>query len=139
MLQLMYVMMVVASISTTAIEAQEVQTEPIVIEVPQETESQQELEHLGKFRITHYCGCRVCNGKWAGQPTASGTYCEAGRTIAVYKKQIPLGSKVMIDGHEYTAEDTGSAIKTNCIDIYVDDHNKAKQLGVYYTDVYLIK
>ena len=31
---------------------------------------------------------------------------------------IPLGSKVLINGHEYVAEDVGGAVKGDVIDIY---------------------
>lgn len=103
------------------------------------TAEAQETEYLGQFRITHYCDCQICNGKWTGQPTAAGTDYVEGRTVAVHEPQIPLGSKVLIGGHEYTAEDTGSGIEQNCIDIYVSSHQEARGLGVYYTDVYLIK
>ena len=103
------------------------------------TAKAQETEYLGQFRITHYCSCRICNGKWTGYPTAAGTDYVEGRTVAVYGPQIPLGSKVLVGGHEYTAEDTGSKIKQNCIDIFVSRHQEALELGVYYSDVYLIK
>ena len=91
---------------------------------------------LGRFKITHYCSCFYCTGAWGGTHTASGTVPTAGRTIAVDPKVIPLGSQVIINGHVYTAEDTGSAIKGNVIDIYVNDHSTALAYGVYYTDVY---
>ena len=39
----------------------------------------------------------------------------------------------------YVAEDCGSAIKSNKIDIYVDDHQKALDLGVDYFEVFLPK
>lgn len=93
--------------------------------------------YLGNFRITHYCNCALCCGRWAGGPTASGAMPVAGRTIAVDRNVIPLGSQVVIDGHTYVAEDTGSAIIGNRIDIYVDNHALALRLGMYYTDVYL--
>ena len=32
-----------------------------------------------------------------------------------------------------------TAIKTNCIDIYVATHAEGEAKGVYYTDVYLIQ
>ena len=93
---------------------------------------------LGRFKITHYCPCYICTGGW-GNNTASGTRPTAGRTIAVDRKVIPLGSKVEINGHVYIAEDTGGAIRGNKIDIFVNDHATALAYGVYYTDVYLIK
>lgn len=98
-----------------------------------------EKVNLGKFKITHYCGCKQCNGKWTGYPTHSGRYPEDGVTIAVDNSQIPFGTWVDIDGHAYRADDTGAAIKRNCIDIYVSSHEVALKKGVYYTDVYMMR
>jgi 3D (Asp-Asp-Asp) domain-containing protein len=90
------------------------------------------------FRLTAYCNCSKCCGKWAGGATASGTLPKAGRTIAVDTKVIPFGTKVVINGHTYTAEDTGSAIKGNRIDVYFDSHSEALQFGVKYADVQIV-
>lgn len=97
-------------------------------------------KNKGLFRITAYCSCEKCCGKWAvlngGGYTASGTKVEEGRTIAVFKNQIPFGTEVHIEGMgTYIAEDTGSAIKENCIDVYFDSHEEAKQFGVQYRNV----
>lgn len=91
--------------------------------------------HSGTFKITAYCGCRKCNGRWYGQPTASGTDYVEGHTIAVDKHQISLGTKVTVDGHEYVAEDTGKNINWDCIDIYFEDHQEALDFGVKYMEV----
>lgn len=95
----------------------------------------------GSFNITYYCAEQyphICN---AGPPykTASGTVVTAGRTIAVDPDVIPLGTKVLINGHLYVAEDTGGAIKGNRIDIAVATHQEALDLGrdaftVYYAN-----
>ena len=87
------------------------------------------------MRITAYCGCRRCNGKWYGYPTASGTGYEEGRTIAVDRHQIPFGTHVWINGHEYIAEDTGKNIGWDCIDIFFEDHNEASDFGIRYMEV----
>lgn len=97
-------------------------------------------QNKGKFRITAYCACEKCCGKWAvangGGITASGTRVKEGRTIAVYKSQIPFGTEVYIEGMgTYIAEDTGSAIKENCIDVYFDSHEEAWNFGVKYLNV----
>ena len=43
---------------------------------------------------------------------------------------IPLGTKLYIDGFGYrVAEDTGGAVKSNKIDINVETHEEALQLG----------
>lgn len=92
------------------------------------------------FRITAYCSCEKCCGKWAvingGGITASGTKVKEGRTIAVCKSQIPFGTEVYIEGMGiYIAEDTGSAIKENCIDVYFDSHEEAWNFGVKHLNV----
>lgn len=89
-------------------------------------------DYAGKFTITHYCGCRSCNGKWYGYPSASGIAMKQGRTIAVDPTVIPLGTKVVIDGVVYVAEDTGTDIKGNRIDIFIADHDEALDLGIKY-------
>lgn len=93
---------------------------------------------LGNFKITAYCNCSKCCGKWAGGPTASGTTPTAGRTIAVDPRVIPLGSKVKIGGRTYVAEDTGGAIKGNRIDMYFGSHSEALRWGVQYKNVSLV-
>lgn len=101
----------------------------------QKKKEQKQTENLwntARFKITHYCSCSICNGKWTGQPTASGTMPVEGRTIAVDPRIIPLGTKVYIDDKEYVAEDTGSKIKGYVIDYYVGDHNRAQRMGVKY-------
>ena len=94
-------------------------------------------ESLGTFKVTAYCPCRICCGKWAGGKTASGTYPKAGRTVAVDRNVIAMGSVLYIDGVEYIAEDTGSAIKGNRIDIFFNDHQEALNFGVQHKEVYL--
>ena len=92
----------------------------------------------GKFKISAYCHCSKCCGKSNGI-TATGTKVTANRTIAVDPKVIPLGSKVIIDGQTYVAEDTGGNIKGNKIDIYFSTHQEALNWGIRYKDVEVIK
>lgn len=89
-------------------------------------------QSIGECRITHYCSCAKCCGKSDGI-TASGALVEEGRTVAVDSCIIPLGSEVLINGQVYIAEDTGA--KGNHVDIYVNSHEKAIQMGTYKTEV----
>ena len=77
---------------------------------------------------TAYCPCVKCCGKNDGI-TATGTKATAGRTIAVDPRVIPYGSKVIINGNTYIAEDCGGAIKSNRIDIFFDTHQEAREWG----------
>ena len=95
--------------------------------------------YLDNFKITAYCACSKCCGKWADGYTATGTIATEGRTIAVDPDVIPLGSIVNIDGNNYVAEDVGGAIKENRVDIFFKSHQDALNWGVQYHDVYLVE
>ena len=86
---------------------------------------------IGNATITYYCiepYPHICNDGTA-DTTATGTKPMPGRTIAVDPSRIPLGSHVIIDGHEYIAEDTGGAIDSLDIDIVVATHAEALRKG----------
>jgi len=100
-------------------------------------EATQTLISLGSFECTAYCSCSYCCGEGGGHTTASGTTPTVGRTIAVDSSIIPLGTTVVINGHEYVAEDTGSAVRGNVIDIYFDSHESALQWGRQTLEVYI--
>ena len=107
------------------------ETEPEIITDVEEWES------LGRFKLTYYCPCRKCNGKWAGKATASGEPLKPGTTIAVDPRVIPLGTRVRIGEHEFIAQDTGSGIKGNRIDICLEDHSECLRAGVQYSEVHV--
>lgn len=117
-----------------AVAGEDVQVgEPIAVS------SSASLKPLGKFRITHYCACSICCGAYSNGYTATGTRATTNRTIAVNPSQIPYGSKVVINGQVFVAEDCGGAIVDNCIDVYVATHSEGLTKGTYYTDVYLLQ
>lgn len=85
------------------------------------------------FKVTAYCSCAKCCGKTTGI-TASGTKATAGRTIAT-SGQFAFGTKLIINGQEYTVEDRGGAIQGNRIDVYMNSHSEALAWGVKYLPV----
>ena len=105
-------------------------------------------DHLGEFKLTAYCGCEKCCGKW-GQDrptdengdlivyTANQTVAKEGITIAADTNIFPFGTILIIDGHEYTVQDRGKAITGNHIDIYFESHEEAVQFGVQYKDIFM--
>lgn len=104
-----------------------------------DTQITQNFKNLGSFRLSFYCTCEKCCGAYATGLTKSGTTVTEGRTIAVDPKVIPLGSRVYIDGYGvFIAEDIGSAIKENKIDIAVGNHEQALKLGIDEATVYLV-
>ena len=88
-----------------------------------------------KSKLTAYTAGPESTGKTPSHPqygiTFSGKKATEGRTIAVDPKVIPLGTTVYIEGIGYrTAEDTGSAIKGNRIDVFMNDVKEALKFGV---------
>ena len=85
------------------------------------------------FKVTAYCSCAKCCGKTSGY-TASGAKATANHTVAA-SSQFAFGTKLIINGKEYTVEDRGGAITGNKIDIYMNSHAEALAWGVKYLPV----
>lgn len=98
---------------------------------------------LGEFKLTAYCSCAKCCGKWAyNRPNgiiygAIGEELKEDYSIAVDPRVIPYRSEVIINGKIYKAQDCGGAIKGNRIDVYFKDHNDALEFGVQYAEVFM--
>lgn len=90
------------------------------------------------FLLTAYCPCHECSEGY-GTNTATGVKARARHTIAVDPKVIKYGTKVIIDGVEYNAEDCGGKVKGNHIDIYFNTHEEVERFGVKYKKVRIIK
>lgn len=89
---------------------------------------------LNNVTLTAYSAGVASTGKDEDHPqygvTSSGTTVTEGRTIAVDKSIIPMGWWVYIEGIGFRrAEDTGSAIKGNKIDVYFDSTAYANKFG----------
>lgn len=90
------------------------------------------------FKVTAYCPCEECSCGY-GRQTATGHTATSGHTIAVDPTVIKYGTHVKINGVEYVAEDCGSAVKGNTIDIFFDTHEETEQFGVQYLKVEVMK
>lgn len=104
---------------------------------PEPTQLRLQRTYLGVYRVTAYCPCETCCGEWADGITATGTTAQQGITIAVDPQIIPYGTRVTIDGHTYTAQDCGGAIKGKRIDVFFDRHEDAQAFGVQYHKIYV--
>lgn len=112
-----------------------------------------EYKSVYEVSATAYCLCKKCCGKSPSSPnygmTASGLKIVPGtgvKAIAVDTSLIPLGSKVYVEGlngawdYGYaTAADTGSAIKNNKIDLYMDTHSECLSWGRKTVKVYVVE
>ena len=98
---------------------------------------------IENVKVSHYDCCMECCGKTDGI-TASGIKATPGVTVAVDPSVIPLGSDVLVDYGDgvlnyYRADDTGSAIKGDKLDLCVESHHEAIQLGVRMATVYWVE
>lgn len=77
------------------------------------------------------------NGKWNNLTYMGGTVRKG--VAAVDPSVIPMGSRLWIEGYgEAIAEDQGSAIKGNRIDLAFDDRQQALDYGIQPTKVYVL-
>ncbi len=107
--------------------------------IPSIMEGGLELTYLGEFEYTGYDACVACCGQYAkNRPVVNGreiVYTASGEiasnlTVAVDPNVIPLGSLLYLEGYGVRiAQDTGSAVKGNVIDIYFDNHEDAWDVG----------
>lgn len=111
-----------------------------------------EYEKVIQVKATAYCLCKKCCGKSPDNPgygrTASGLKIVPGtgmKVIAVDTNVVSLGTKVFVEGlngagnYGYAvAADTGSAIKNNKIDLYMDTHEQALAWGVKNVNLYIL-
>ena len=93
--------------------------------------------NLGVYKVTAYCSCAKCCGKTNGI-TASGKKATANHTVAA-PASFAIGTKLLINGKEYTVEDRGGAITGNKIDVYMNSHAEALAWGVKYLTVQVVK
>jgi len=108
-------------------EAEEVE-EPVP-EAPQ-------MEYLGDFTISGYCGCSTCCGSWAGGPCADGSYPVEGYTCAM--GGMDFGTVLYIDGvGERTVCDRGTDY--GWVDLYFDSHDSALAWGLQTRAVYIVR
>lgn len=94
------------------------------------------IKSLGVYEWTAYCPCMECCGKTDGI-TASGVKAVEGVTIAADTSILPFETTVIMDGHEYTVQDIGGAIKGNRIDLYFDSHQDALDFGRQWKEIYI--
>ena len=105
-----------------------------------ETKTVRVGESLGTVTTSGYCNCSICCGQWSGGPTASGVYPTANHTLAVYANHpfVPMGTKVIMNGTEYTVEDTGNFARYGVqFDVYYDSHIAASFHGHKQWECYL--
>ena len=114
----------------------------IISAIPINTEARTiscyKLVNMGEFKLTAYCPCETCS-QGHGYKTSTDKIAKEGKTIAVDPDVISYGSKVLIGDTVYIAEDCGTDVKGDHIDIFMEDHEATKKFGVKYTHVDIIQ
>ena len=116
-------------------------TQPTTVETSSKIVTTTQSKLIGRFKITVYCACSKCCGKYAyNRPVdangnvivkgASGRVLIPYYSIATDPRVIPSGTEVVINGKVYRADDKGGAVKGNVIDIYAGlNHDEAMQFA----------
>lgn len=107
--------------------------DPAEVIIEQAQEDDGHWVPLGEYKLTFYCNCRKCCGKWSGGPTASGTMPVQGRTVAC--GSLPLGTHIIIEGMgEFVVEDRG--VRGRHIDVFMNSHSECLRNGVKHAEVF---
>ncbi len=93
-------------------------------------------QYVGQCKVTAYCPCEECCGKWADGLTATGIPAGPG-IVAVDPERIPLGSTVVIDGQKYLAADT--RVTGMHVDVCLADHASTVEHGVRMAHVWVVE
>ena len=95
------------------------------------------ISSVRRFRVTAYCPCAKCCGKWADGITASGT--RADHRLVAAPREFPFGTVMRIPGYgTVKVEDRGGAIKGDRLDVLFPTHSEALRWGVQWVDVELV-
>jgi len=96
-----------------------------------------------RMRVTAYCPCEKCCGRYSDGITASGHRIGKGDVFVAADKRYSFGTKMIILGYNNNLSvkvlDRGGAIQGNRIDVFFHTHKEALQWGVKYIDVRVSK
>ena len=101
-----------------------------------------------RMRVTAYCPCRICCGRWADVPMEkrrlSGgrrllPLIRAGRGFVAADKRVPFGTRVIVPGYAggepVPVLDRGGKIRGKKLDVFFPSHTEALRWGAPHLDV----
>jgi 3D (Asp-Asp-Asp) domain-containing protein len=92
-----------------------------------------------RMRVTAYCACRRCCGKFADGITACGHKIRRGDAFAAADRKYSFGTEMIVAGYNngkpIKVLDRGGAIRGNKLDVFFNSHKQARKWGVKYIDV----
>ncbi len=91
------------------------------------------------MRVTAYCPCEKCCGKYSNGQTACGHKIRPGDAFVAADKKYSFGTEIIIPGYENAAPikvlDRGGAIRGTRLDVFFGSHEEALKWGVKHLDV----
>jgi 3D (Asp-Asp-Asp) domain-containing protein len=92
-----------------------------------------------RMRVTGYCPCVKCCGKYADGITASGHKIQPSEAFVAADKRYAFGTEMIIEGYNdgkpIKVLDRGGAIQGDKLDVFFHTHQEALEWGVRYIDV----
>lgn len=92
-----------------------------------------------RMRVTAYCPCPKCCGKYSDGKTACGHKICPGDAFVAADKKYPFGTEMVIAGYQngkpVKVLDRGGVIQGNRLDVFFHSHEGALRWGVKYLDV----
>lgn len=102
-------------------------------------ESQKEPWKTVRMRVTAYCACTKCCGRFSDGRTANMHKICQGDVFVAADKRISFGTEMIIPGYNQDRPvevmDRGRLIKGNRLDVFFNSHKVAKKWGTRYLDV----
>lgn len=84
-------------------------------------------------RVTAYCSCPLCCGRWSDGITASGRHAVQGHTAAADTSIWSIGTCLDVPGvGPRVVEDTGLAMVGRRLDVYFESHEEALLFGIRF-------
>ncbi|MDD5327461.1 MAG: 3D domain-containing protein [Phycisphaerae bacterium] len=92
-----------------------------------------------RTKVTAYCPCEKCCGKYADGITASGHKIQKGDKFCAAPANIPFCTMLIIPGYNNNEPvpvlDRGGSITEGRLDVFFDEHDEALQWGVQYLEI----
>ena len=92
-----------------------------------------------QMRVTAYCPCEKCCGKYSDGITASGHKIRPGDVFVAADRRYAMDTEMIIAGYNNTEPvkvlDRGGAIRGDRLDVFFYSHQEALNWGVRYLDV----
>lgn len=92
-----------------------------------------------QMRVTAYCPCQKCCGKYSDGVTACGHKIRPRDVFVAADKRYPFGTEMIIAGYNngkpVKVLDRGGAIRGNRLDVFFHSHQEALKWGVKYLNV----